>query len=184
MPWWRTAAWSAAVGLAVPMSIPRYTCMASTATISVPGTASAAAIATSDLPDAVGPNTTTAGAVMSLGGDRNARAGGPLGDDRVQLAREVVRRGTGDLDRGVGAGPQRRRRPEVDETVLRRASGQHVRVLLARAVDEDLLDAPDAGLVGGERVALDDDPQAVEALARHRWLDEAVDQVGGLGTGT
>ena len=44
------------VGLAVPMSMPRYTCMASTATISVPATAGAAAIATSDLPDAVGPS--------------------------------------------------------------------------------------------------------------------------------
>ena len=33
-PWWRTSARSAGVGLAVPMSMPRYTCIASTTTIS------------------------------------------------------------------------------------------------------------------------------------------------------
>ena len=38
-PWCGTAARSAAVGLAVPMSMPRYTCIASTATISTPGRA-------------------------------------------------------------------------------------------------------------------------------------------------
>src|SRR5215204_6465241 len=147
------------------MSIPRYTCMASTATISVPGTASAAPIATSDLPDAVEPSTTTAGAVMSQRGDGDAGAVGRLGDDLAQLARQVVRGGPGDLDAGVRAGPQRRRRAEVHEPVLRRAGGQDRRVLLARTVDEDLLDMPDARPVGGEGAALDDDAQPVEAGA-------------------
>src|SRR4051794_4816250 len=134
--------------------------MASTATISVPGTAVAAAIATSDLPDAVGPSTTTGGPGMSEGGDGDAGAGGPIGDDVAQLTGQVVRRGAGDLDRGVGPGPQRLRRREVDETVLGRAGGEHRRVLLARTLDEHLLDAPDAVAVGGQGAALDDDPQS------------------------
>ena len=51
--WCGTAARSAAVGLAVPMSMPRYTCMASTATMWAP-VSRATAIATSLLPLAVG----------------------------------------------------------------------------------------------------------------------------------
>src|SRR5690625_2554313 len=47
--------------LAVPMSIPRYSCSASALTISPPSSA-ARARARSDLPDAVGPTTVTSGA--------------------------------------------------------------------------------------------------------------------------
>ena len=104
-----TAARSAADGLAVPMSIPRYTCIASTATISVPATARAAVIATSDLPDAVGPSTTT-GAGTSEGGDGDPHPMRRLGEDLREAPGEVVRRGARDLDRGVGAGAQGHRR--------------------------------------------------------------------------
>ena len=53
MQWCGTSAWSALLGLAVPISIPRYTCMASTATMCAP-VSRATAIATSLLPLAVG----------------------------------------------------------------------------------------------------------------------------------
>src|SRR5688500_6456664 len=141
------------------MSMPRYTCMASTATISVPGTASAAAMATSDLPEAVGPSTTTGAAVMSQRGDRDAGAVRRLGQEVDEAPGEVVRRRTGDLDAGVRAGAQRPRRGEVDEAVVRRTGRQHRGILAARALDEHLLDAPDARLVGGQGAAFDDDPQ-------------------------
>src|SRR4051794_18286326 len=174
-PWWRTAARSDGVGLAVPMSMPRYTCMASTATISVPATASAAAIATSDLPEAVGPTTTTGARPISDGDDHgDAGAVGRLGDDLAQLPGEVVGSGAGDLDRRVRAGAQRLRRGEVHEAVLRRARCDDRRVLLARALDEDLLDPSDAGPVGGQRTSLDHHAQAAEALTADRRVDEAV----------
>ena len=57
------------------------------------------------------------------------------------------------------------RRREVHDPVLAGAPGEHRRVALARALDEHLLDAPDARLVGGECAPLDDDAQAVEPLA-------------------
>ena len=56
MQWCGTARWSAAVGLAVPMSMPRYTCMESTATISTSSRCAAISIASADFPDAVGPS--------------------------------------------------------------------------------------------------------------------------------
>ena len=62
----------------------------------------------------------------------------------------------------------------MDEPVLRGAGGEHRRVLLARSLDEHLLDPPDAWLVGGQRAALDDDAQPVEALAGDGGVDEAV----------
>src|SRR5687768_7798858 len=131
--------------------------MASTATISVPATARAAAIATSDLPAAVGPSTTTGAAVISERGDGDARAVRRLGDELHEPSREMVGCGTGDLDGRVRAGAQRARRHEVHEAVVRGARREHRRVLLARALDEHLLEPPDACLVSGERAALDDD---------------------------
>src|SRR4051794_27431825 len=111
--------------------------------ISVPVTSRAAAIATSDLPDAVGASTTTGDPAMSERDDRDARAVRRRGEDLAQLAREVVRRGAGDLDRRVRAGPQRGGRGEVHEAVLGRAGGEDGAVLLARSLDEDLFGAPD-----------------------------------------
>ena len=58
------------------------------------------------LPDAVGPRTTTGAAAMSERGDGDARAVRGLGDEVDEAAREVVRRGARDLDRGVRAGTQ------------------------------------------------------------------------------
>jgi hypothetical protein len=54
----RTPRRSAALGLAVPTSMPRYTCIESTLRISAPA-AAATDSATSLLPDAVGPRITT-----------------------------------------------------------------------------------------------------------------------------
>ncbi len=88
------------------MSMPRYTCIASTATISVPGTARAAAMATSDFPAAVGPTTTTGAAIGSERGDGDACLVGRFGEQLDESPRQVVRSGAGDLDRGVRAGPQ------------------------------------------------------------------------------
>jgi hypothetical protein len=59
MRWWTTSARSDADGFAVPMSMPRYTCIASTETSSTSPNARAAAVATTDLPEAVGPTTAT-----------------------------------------------------------------------------------------------------------------------------
>ena len=53
--WWTTAARSASVGLAVPMSMPRYTCIESSDTISTSPSSRASANASADFPDAVGP---------------------------------------------------------------------------------------------------------------------------------
>ena len=57
--WWRTSACSAAVGLAVPMSMPRYTCMESTDTSSQVASCRASSRASADFPDAVGPDRTS-----------------------------------------------------------------------------------------------------------------------------
>src|SRR5688572_20927028 len=108
--------------------------MASTATISVPATARAAAIATSDLPAAVGPSTTTGAAAISERGDRDARAVRRLGDEVHEPSREVVGGGAGDLDGRVRAGAQRPRWREVHEAVLGRPCREHGRILLARAL--------------------------------------------------
>ena len=89
-------------------------------------------------------------------------------------AGEVVRRGGGDLAPDVGPGGDRPGRGEVDELVLPGAAGEHRRVALARPLDEELLDAPDAGPVLGQRAALDDDLQAGEALGDDGRIDEPV----------
>ncbi len=64
--WCGTARCSAGVGLAVPMSMPRYTCMESTVTISRSPSAAATARATEDLPDAVHPTRASRVAGVSL----------------------------------------------------------------------------------------------------------------------
>ena len=64
--WCGTARCSAGVGLAVPMSMPRYTCMESTVTISRSPSAAATARATEDLPDAVHPTSASRAAGVSL----------------------------------------------------------------------------------------------------------------------
>ena len=57
--WYGTIARSAADGLAVPMSMPRYTAMESTETSSASGRRRARARANVDFPDAVGPTRAT-----------------------------------------------------------------------------------------------------------------------------
>ena len=49
-----------------------------------------------------------------------------------------------------------------------------VAILVARPLDEDLLDQPDALPVAGQGAALDDDAQAGEALGGDVGGDEAV----------
>ena len=73
------------------------------------------------------------GRARSEGGDGDAHAVRGSASTLDEPPGEVVRRGAGDLDRGVGAGPQRTRRREVDEAVLGGAGGDDGRVLLARA---------------------------------------------------
>src|SRR5258706_13206719 len=55
MRWCGTSACSAALGFAVPMSRPRYTCMESTDTSSTSPRARATSSASADFPEAVGP---------------------------------------------------------------------------------------------------------------------------------
>ena len=84
--WWTTTERSHSLGFAVPMSIPRYTCIESSDTISTSPSSRARANASADFPDAVGP--TSARWVMpralltppsrGCGG----AAAGPVGPDR------------------------------------------------------------------------------------------------------
>src|SRR5262249_10525753 len=139
--------------------------IASTDTISLPGSARASAMATADLPEAVGPTMASgvgmelraipARAAASACGHRNAAPMGGGERDVTELAAEVVRSGIGDLDHGVGAGTERHIGAEVDDLVLTGPSRGHGRVLLARPLDEDLLEPADAGPMPGQGAALD-----------------------------
>ena len=86
-----------------------------------------------------------------------------------QLAAQVVRRGAGDADLGVGAGGGHRGvgRGEVHQLVLAGPAGEHVGVPLARPLDDHLLDPADPGLVPGQRGALHHHPEPLEALGHH-----------------
>ena len=99
----------------------------------------------------------------------------------TNCADEVVRGTVGDLDGCVGTGAQRLRRREVHQLVLASATRQHGGILLAGTLDEHLFDPADAGLVLGQRAALDDDAQPLEPLGRNGRLDEPVVHLGGLG---
>jgi hypothetical protein len=90
----RHAARSAAVGFAVPMSMPRYTCIESIEISSTSPSCSATAIATADLPDAVGPTTATNGSAghrRSQRGDGDPDLVGRFGHQLDEAAVEVVR---------------------------------------------------------------------------------------------
>src|SRR5690349_13797908 len=108
------------------MSIPRYTHMASTDTISNSGFARAIAIASADLPDPVGPTRPT----CLKRGNRNARLVPRRRGDLDQLPEEVVPAGVRDAHVGVRAHGDARRVGEVHELVLRRASGPAIVVAL------------------------------------------------------
>ena len=86
MQWWATSARSAGVGLAVPMSMPRYTCIESTDTISTPVHGAGEASASADLPDAVGPTMASGGDVTAPSTGMRVRVGGQR-DDLDELAR-------------------------------------------------------------------------------------------------
>ena len=86
-------------------------------------------------------------AVASTGSDRDLDAVAGVGGLLDEAGSEVVRGGGDDLDVGIGAGSQRMRGGEVDETVLPRPSGEDGGVLLARSLDEDLLGATDPRLL-------------------------------------
>ncbi len=73
--WCGTAARSATDGLAVPMSMPRYTCMESSETISTSPSAAATARATADFPDAVGPTIARCTGHTTATGIRTRRRG-------------------------------------------------------------------------------------------------------------
>ena len=91
--WCGTAARSAAVGLAVPMSRPRYTCIESIDTISTSPSACAAASASADFPDAVGPTSARCGPSRQVAaGDGDADAGGRGAVRADQLTAQPVRR--------------------------------------------------------------------------------------------
>ena len=114
--WWRTSARSCSVGLAVPMSMPRYTCMGRSTRARPSAHLPGDAIATADFPDAVGPTTASHGDAGDRGqsratsqrGDGDADLVRRLGEDSTKRPLEVVRRGAGDLDGGVAARAQRR----------------------------------------------------------------------------
>src|SRR4051794_708055 len=122
--------------------------MASAETIEASPQARASASASADLPAAVGPTTTTGGGIGSAGSaDRDAGAVPRPGRDLDQLTPEEVRRGTGDQHIGERAGGEGRVTGEVHQLVLPGAAGEDIGVLAARALDEHLLGAADAGLV-------------------------------------
>src|SRR5579863_3598251 len=147
--WTGTSARCARVGLAVPMSMPRYTAMESTDTSSASGRRRATSRASAVLPDAVGPTRATCrrapgravGARTGLpgrDGDADAPPGRRLDTDQVaaqvmggRLAHEHF--GVGAHGRGAGA-----RGSEVDELVLTRAARDDPGIALARPFDEHL----------------------------------------------
>src|SRR3954451_23966075 len=133
--WCRTSACSSGDGLAVPMSMPRYTCMASAETSSTSPSRRAISRASADFPDAVGPRIASHAATWrSLsGGDRNARAVLRPRRDLDQLAGEVMGRGSDDANGGERAGGQPIDTAEVHELVLARSPGEDLDVLATRA---------------------------------------------------
>src|SRR6266496_2646969 len=98
--WWGTRRRSSAVGFAVPMSMPTYTCCESQATISPPAR-SASARPSALLPDAVGPSTATkrcrAAAVRGASG--TAEAPLDLAERQAQQHRAPVRAVRSQIDR-------------------------------------------------------------------------------------
>ena len=109
MPWWGTSARSAGVGLAVPMSMPRYTCIESTTTSSVPASLRARRRASADLPAPVGPTMATGRGAAGPETLTAARAGSrPVGASASHHRDAGAVGGLGhDLDaarRGGGAG--------------------------------------------------------------------------------
>ena len=86
---------------------------------------------------------------------------------RRELADEVVRRRRRSIAHArEGARVERLavRGGEVDELALAGAAREHLRVLPGGALDDDLLDAPDAGPVARERRPVDHDLQPCETL--------------------
>src|SRR5688572_8480117 len=119
MRWCGTRARSAAPGLAVPMSMPRYTSAESSDTIST-GSLSATWIAAADLPLAVGPRSAYAvRAKLATAGDIEDRAG-----DVGGLVREQPQDAARDLLGLAGAGERRDR-----------ADALHAPRIAARGVD-------------------------------------------------
>ncbi len=116
------------VGLAVPMSMARYTHIESTDTSSTPvGDAAPVGAPRRTSPTPSGPTTphararrVRAGPRALAGRDGNADALSGRGGDTHQLALKVMRRGVGDRHLGVGPRPRHpgRRRSEVHELVL------------------------------------------------------------------
>ena len=100
-----------------------------------------------------------------------------------QLADEVRGRRAGDLHRRIGARTQRALGREVHEPVVAGAAAQPSRIAPARALDHDLLDEPEAGLVAEARRALHHGAEATHALDGH-LVRHGVGKVGGLGPGT
>src|SRR5688500_1298433 len=102
------------------MSMPRYTCIESTLTISTSGAkARAISSAMADFPDAVGPTIASGRRGPSDCGNRYAGLVTWTGSDLDETAVEEVRRGRGDLDVGERPGRYAIAR-EVHELVLTR----------------------------------------------------------------
>src|ERR1700761_9038900 len=152
--WCGTPRRSAGVSLAVPMSIPRYSCIESALTTSPP-TARASSTARSDFPAAVAPTTAISVIAGPLGAagrhapqhrrgrgfagrggrgrrGRRALAGlpgvarpGPAHAERLVVGPQVMRRGAGDAGDGDVAGAGLLRTGgEVDQAVVAGPAGQ------------------------------------------------------------
>src|SRR6266496_5590132 len=137
--WWGTRRRSSAVGFAVPMSMPTYTCCESQATISPPAR-SASARPSALLPDAVGPSTATkrdrvsgtAEAPLDLAERQAQQHRAPMRAvrpeiDRVHLAEQRERLGPAqDVARAHDAVTGDRREHMVDAIQLAVAQGRAV----------------------------------------------------------
>src|SRR5437764_148063 len=107
------------------MSMPRYTCIESSETISTSPSPAATASATADLPDAVGP-TMARWRVRSHHRNRDADTASGRGlDARDQIGPQEVGRGTRDAHLDQLAGACAIGGNEVDELVLAGAARPH-----------------------------------------------------------
>src|SRR5689334_21995489 len=118
------------------MSMPRYTHMASTDTISKSSWARASVIACADFPEPVGPTS----AICLQGGNRDAGLVARCGDHGDDLPEQVMPAAVGDECIRIRAGGDAVDLLEVHELVLRRAARPPAVVTLGRSFDEDAFD--------------------------------------------
>lgn len=92
----------------------------------------------------------------SQSGDGYAKFVRRLDEQLDETTFEVMGGGADDLDGGVASGADRVRRRKMNELVLPRSAGDHIRISFARAFDEHLFGATNPVLMFAKRGVFDD----------------------------